>query len=296
MDSSGRQMEELWHTDKCYQLSFSNVTDELERPQAVAYVLTDVTSERRLEAQLRRCQHLQTIGQLAGGIAHDFNNLLTAILGNVTLLLGDHQLPERATETIKVVERATSRAAALARQLLCLSRPVQAEFKPLDLRLAVDESVSMMRNSLRPRIQIVVNNSENLWPVLADATQINQVLVNLCLNAKDAMSDGGTLTISVSNVCVDEAAAKAHPAARSGEHVRLSVRDTGHGIPFELIPKVFEAFFSTKADGEATGLGLSMVAEIVNSHRGWVECTSGVGEGTVFDVYLPRAIEPPTRN
>lgn len=248
----------------------------------------DVTEQRMLETQLRQSQKMEAIGRLAGGVAHDFNNLLTIILGNLSLTLA--ALPETDTnrEFLGIAEQAAVRAAELTRQLLGFSRRALLRPEPLSLNVAVQETLHILRRTIDPRIAVELTTEEHLWTVRADRAQIGQVLMNLCLNARDAMQDGGKLTLDTSNVRLDEDSVRKRLGSPAGEYVRLRVRDTGHGIAPELRAQIFEPFFTTKAAGKGTGLGLAMVFGIVKQHLGWIDCHSDVGKGTCFDIYLPR--------
>jgi nitrogen-specific signal transduction histidine kinase/CheY-like chemotaxis protein len=240
------------------------------RPAGVIGIFWDVTQQRQLESQLRQAQKMEAIGHLAGGIAHDFNNLLTAILGNLSLLLNDLPDAHPGRDLAAAAEKAGLRAANLTSQLLGFSR----------------------RTMLRPRISVEVQAEPNLWTVEADAGQMSQVLLNLCLNARDAMSDGGRLVLETANVVLTRDYARLQLDARPGEYVRLEVRDTGRGIAPKLQARIFEPFFTTKGPGKGTGLGLSMVFGIIQQHQGWIECHSELGRGTRFTIYLPRYGEP----
>jgi signal transduction histidine kinase len=241
-----------------------------------------------LEEQLRQVQKMEAVGRLAGGVAHDFNNLLTAVLGNAALL--QQRLPQGGPdqELVGAIERAAWRAAELTRQLLGFSRQTMLWLRPLALSEPAREVVTILERTIDPRVRVEVRGTADLWLVQADAGQMTQVLMNLCLNARDAMPEGGTLVLETTNATVDEAQARGRAHARPGPFVRLSVSDTGHGIAPEVLPRIFEPFFTTKPAGQGTGLGLAMVFGIVQQHQGWVECHSAVGRGTRFDLYLPR--------
>jgi CheY-like chemotaxis protein len=237
---------------------------------------------------------MEAVGQLAGGVAHDFNNLLTAILGNVTLLLGNQTLDDSERELLRDTERAAVRAAELTGQLLGFSRQTLLRLEPTNLNTSIEEIVGILRRTIDPRISVEVQKTPDLAPVHADPGRINQVLMNLCLNSRDAMIDGGRLLLETANVVVDQDHVRRHIDARLGAFVRLRVRDTGHGIPPDVRPRIFDPFFTTKPPGKGTGLGLAMVFGIVQQHQGWVECVSEPGRGTDFDIYLPRtAVTPP---
>jgi PAS domain S-box-containing protein len=262
------------------------------RPFGLIGISRDITQRRQIEEQLRQTGTLEAVGQLAGGVAHDFNNLLTAVLGH--LALAQEQLPadHPARELVAGGEQAAWRAADLTRQLLGFARRHALRLEPTDPAACVAETVALLRRTIDPRIAIDVRTDPPPGPVLADAGQIGQVLLNLCLNARDAMPEGGTLTLEAADVTVDEAHAGRHVAARPGAYVRLRVADTGAGIPPEVRERIFEPFFTTKGPGQGTGLGLAVVHGIVEQHRGWVEVASEPGRGSRFDVYLPRSPRP----
>jgi two-component system cell cycle sensor histidine kinase/response regulator CckA len=253
---------------------------------AVVNVL-DITDRKRLEEQARQAQKMEAIGRLAGGVAHDFNNLLTIITGNVALMLAEMPATSPHHEVLQIVDKAAWRAAELVRQLLGYSRQTMLWLQTTNLNRCIDEVVGMLRRTIDPRILVEVRTDPQLWSIQADAGQINQVLVNLCLNARDAMPEGGSLVLETANQVVDVAAAGQHPDARPGEFVHLRVRDTGHGIPSDVLPRIFDPYFTTKERGKGTGLGLSMVMGIVQQHGGWIRCTSAPQQGSCFDIYLP---------
>jgi signal transduction histidine kinase len=279
---------ELLLGQRWFHMTADPTVDEHGARAGTVHILTDVTRRKELEDQLRQGQKLEAIGRLAGGVAHDFNNLLTAVTGNAALLL-QRLPPGPESELAGVIERAAWRAAELTRQLLGFSRRTLLWLKPTDLNDAVAEVAGLLRHTLDPAaVTLEVSRAAGLWPVQADPGQMNRVLMNLCLNARDAMPRGGTLTLETANVVVGEEYARGRLEARPGAFVRVRVADTGHGIPAELLPRIFEPFFTTKEEGQGTGLGLAMVHGIVRQHQGWVECGSAVGRGTRFDLYVPR--------
>jgi PAS domain S-box-containing protein len=266
------------------------VKDGQGQTSGVLEIIWDVTEQRALEAQLRQAQKMEAIGQLAGGIAHDFNNLLTAILGNVSLVTSSLAGRDPNRELIEAAEKATLRAAALTRQLLGFSRQAPLHSQPADLRQTINEVVNLLSRTIDPRIELQVKGASDLWPVQADSGQMNQVLMNLCINARDAMPHGGVLQVECENTVLGENDVRLHLDARAGEFIRLSVRDTGNGIPPEIRSRIFEPFFTTKGPGKGTGLGLAMVFGIIQQHGGWISCHSTVGQGTRFDIFLPRCV------
>jgi PAS domain S-box-containing protein len=253
---------------------------------------TDITEQRQLEDQLRQAGKMEAIGRLAGGIAHDFNNLLTVILGNVSLLTLKLPAGDPHRELTEAAENAAMRAATLTNQLLGFARQTLLRPQPLQLHSLLDETVALLRRTIDPRIVVEVRPASDLGMVSADPGQLHQVLMNLCVNARDAMPEGGQLLLETANVVIDAPAAHRHVEARPGPFIRLRVEDTGHGMDPVVQSRIFEPFFTTKGPGRGTGLGLAMVFGIVKQHQGWIECTSAVDHGTRFDIYLPRA-DPP---
>ncbi len=286
-----REAMELEHQGRWFRVTADPVHDEHGAVIGSVHLFADITERKLLEEQLRQAQKMEAVGRLAGGVAHDFNNLLTAITGNVSLVLANLPADDPNRDPLQTVEKAAWRAADLTRQLLGFSRQSMLWMKPTDLNRCVEEMAAFLRRTIDPRIAVELRCRPGLWPVQADGTSLNQVLMNLCLNARDAMPEGGRLILETDQVTLEEDYARLHLEARAGEFVRLRVQDTGHGIPAEILPRVFEPFFTTKELGKGTGLGLAMVFGIVKQHRGWIECCSLPGEGTSFDIYLPRAGE-----
>jgi two-component system cell cycle sensor histidine kinase/response regulator CckA len=253
----------------------------------------DITERRRLEAQLRQAQKMDAIGQLAGGVAHDFNNMLAVIRGNADLLLMDEaQLSKETSEGLKQVVSAAERAANLTRQLLMFSRQQVMRSQPVVLDDLIRNLLKMLQRIIRENIRLECIYQKESCFVQADPGMMEQVLLNLVVNARDAMPSGGVVRIATERVAVNEGAARGRPEVGSGEFVCLSVSDNGMGIAPEHLPRIFDPFFTTKEPGRGTGLGLATVYGIVKQHQGWVEVSSTVGRGTTFKVFLP-AIPPP---
>jgi PAS domain S-box-containing protein len=286
---NNRETVELPLGPRWFRVTADPLCDEHGHTVGGVHLFADITERKQLEGQLRQAQKLEALGRLAGGVAHDFNNLLVAITGNVGLVLAALPPADPHREVLGIVEKVAWRAAELARQLLGFSRRSTFRLKPLDLNRCAEEVVTVLRRTIDPRVTFEVRAAPGLWPAQADPGSVNQVLLNLAVNACDAMPEGGLLVLETANVVVDPAAARRRPGARAGEFVRVRVGDTGPGIPADILPRIFDPFFTTKEAGKGTGLGLAQVQSIVRQHRGWIECSSRVGVGAVFDVYLPRA-------
>jgi signal transduction histidine kinase/CheY-like chemotaxis protein len=265
----------------------------------VQVIARDVTGrkaaeeERRsLESQLRRSQKMETIGTLAGGIAHDFNNILTPILGYTDMAIRDGEVAGSTRADLEQVIQAAHRAKDLVDQILLFGRQGEEERKPLRLRVILKEALKLLRASLSTAIEIRVTVDEECGPILADASQMHQVLMNLCTNAAHAMKEnGGLLEVSLLPVSVDEVLVRTHPSLHPGTYLCLKVRDTGHGMSAITMDRIFEPFFTTKQLGEGTGLGLSVVHGIVLKHGGDIWVDSELGGGTTFTIFLPQVSE-----
>ncbi|MCX5674861.1 MAG: PAS domain S-box protein [Planctomycetota bacterium] len=254
---------------------------------AVLSMIQDVTERVRLEDELREAQKMEAVGQLAGGIAHDFNNLLTGILCNAQLLKSTPGAAKDAYETADVIEKAARRAAELTAQLLGFARRGKRQDVPVDLGSTIRTVVRLMSGTLDPRIAVVTAlPRESVW-AQGDPAQMEQVALNLAMNARDAMPGGGRLTLSAEAADLDAAACAGRPKAKPGRYAVLSVSDTGRGVPEDIRERIFEPFFTTKPKGKGTGMGLPMVYGIARNHGGWVEVESAVGHGSTFRVYLP---------
>ena len=259
-------------------------------PRAILY-LVDTSEQKRLETQFAQSQKMQAIGQLAGGVAHDFNNLLQAIMGNCDLLLMRHAAGDPSFAEINEVRQNSVRAAALVRQLLAFSRQQTLMPKVLALNDTLSELSLLLRRLLGERITLKFEDAKNLWPVKADESQISNAVMNLAVNARDAMPpDGGEVIIRTSNLLLTSPRPIGTGAMPPGGYVQIEVIDTGAGIPKEILVKIFEPFFTTKPVGQGTGLGLSTVYGIVKQTGGFVDVESEVGKGSKFRIYLPRHI------
>src|SRR5215213_1322554 len=251
----------------------------------------DITTRKRLEAQFLHAQKMEGIGRLAGGVAHDFNNLLTAITGYAELARDELDPSAPLYNDIQAILEAANRAAALTHQLLVFARKQVLEQQVLELNQLVLNLEKLLRRLIGEDIELVTLTAPDLWPVKADANQIEQVLLNLAINARDAMPTGGKLTIETANVLLDAAYAHQHLGVTAGAYVMLAVSDTGMGMPPEVQAQVFEPFFTTKEAGKGTGLGLATCYGIIKQHSGHISIYSEVAHGTTFKIYLPRTTE-----
>ncbi len=276
---------DLYHTEK-------TITPVLNQRGAIEHFISndrDITERRELEQQLLQAQKMDAVGQLAGGVAHDFNNLLMVISSYAELLSEALEGNEKARHQAEEIRKAARRASGLTQQLLAFSRKQVMSPRILDLNGVVAEIGRMLPRVIGEDIQMVIKPGEKLWQVQADPLQLEQVIMNLAVNARDAMPRGGQLTLETANACLDTEYARHKVAVTPGEYVLLAVTDTGCGIAPEVLPHIFEPFFTTKEQGKGTGLGLPTVYGIVKQSGGFVWVYSEVGHGTVFKVYLPRA-------
>lgn len=273
-------------------LSADAVRDKDGRILHSISVQRDITERRSLEEQLRQAQKMEAIGRLAGGIAHDFNNILSVIKGTSQLLLMDLREGDPLYTNLREIEGAADRAAALTCQLLAFSRKQILEMRVLDLNMVIKNLEKMLRRIIGEDIELVTFLSEDLGRVKADPSQIEQAIINLVVNARDAMPKGGKLTIETMNVELDEVYVRRHIGVKPGSYVMLAISDTGIGMTKEVQERIFEPFFTTKEMGRGTGLGLSTVYGIVNQVGGNIWVYSEPGEGSTFKIYLPRVDEP----
>jgi len=264
---------------------------EQGKTKRVSGTFQDITERKQVEAQLRQAQKMEAIGTLAGGVAHDFNNLLTGILGNVAIMRSDLPSSDPLVANLSAVDSAARQAAALTKGLLTFSRREAVLPMPINLTTALEATLALLKQSLPATINIVRDYEQTAWNVLMDQSQFMQILLNLGVNAHDAMNGKGTLTIGRRNEVVEEKYVQAHPYARTGEFVHLSVTDTGSGMSAEVMRHLFEPFYTTKPVGSGTGLGLAIVYGAVKQAGGWITVTSTEGVGTTFDIYVPRCLE-----
>ena len=261
--------------------------DERETEAAIVYML-ETTERRALENQINQSQKMDMVGQLAGGIAHDFNNVLSAIMMANDFLLNAHKPTDPSFQDIMQIKQNATRAATLVRQLLAFSRRQTLRPQVLDLGDALSDLTMLLRRLIGEKVKLDLVHGRDLWPVKVDVSQFEQVIVNLAVNARDAMPDGGKLTVKTANVTAAQSAQLAYKGMPAAEYVRIDITDTGTGIPANIRDKIFEPFFSTKEVGKGTGLGLSTVYGIVKQTGGFVYVDSEEGKGTSFSIFLPR--------
>lgn len=277
-----------WIRDRAFPVR--NAAGQIERIVGVA---EDITERRQLEEQFRQSQKMEAVGQLAGGVAHDFNNILTAILMHLGLLRAQPELAQGMQETLHELEGEARRATALTRQLLLFSRRQVMQPRDLDLNEVVTSLAKMLQRIIGEDVKLQLHLHGTPLITRADAGMLDQVLLNLAVNARDAMPGGGRLLIETAEKIVDDELARFYPDVAPGRYVWLSVSDTGTGIPPEILSRIFEPFFTTKEPGKGTGLGLASVFGIVKQHRGWIKAYSEPGQGANFQIFLPASATTP---
>ena len=278
-------------TDIIVESRWTLVRDEKGTPTSILVINTEITEKKRMEGQFLRAQRMESIGTLAGGIAHDLNNVLSPILMAIDML----QLKatdEASKKWLDVLRTNAERGGNMVQQVLSFARGVQGERVALQPKHLIKEIVKILRETLPKSIEITYQIPDNLWIISADATQMHQVLMNLCVNARDAMPEGGLISIKAENTFVDENYARMHIEAKAGRFVVVTVSDTGPGMSAEIQSRIFEPFFTTKDMSKGTGLGLSTALTIVKSHGGFINVYSEVHKGSQFSLYLP-ALESP---
>jgi PAS domain S-box-containing protein len=274
-----------------FETTISPIRDNSGAIVSFVSVNRDVTQEVALEAQLLQAQKMEAVGTLAGGIAHDFNNLLQVIQGYTEVLLHGVNEDPFNHESLQKIYRSAQRGAELTRQLLTFSRKVQSERRPLDLNQEVEQVKNLLERTIPKMIEIELHLSKTPAIISADPIQVEQALMNLAVNAMDAMSEGGKIIMETERATLDERFCKTHLGARPGEYVLLTISDTGHGMNKEILEHVFEPFYTTKEIGKGTGLGLAMVYGIVKTHEGYILCYSELDSGTTFKIYLPALVQ-----
>ena len=260
--------------------------DERAQPRSILVIDTDITDKKRIEAQFLRAQRMESLGTLAGGIAHDLNNVLAPILMAIEMLR--LKVPDESSQHwLAILQQSAQRGQQMVKQLLSFARGAEGRPIPLQLRYVMKDFVKIVRETFPKSISVEAEIAGDLWMVSADATQIHQVLMNLAVNARDAMPAGGTLRVRAENVLIDESYARMSLEAKPGRFVRLTVADTGVGMTSEVMERIFEPFYTTKEPGKGTGLGLSTALAIVKSHGGFITAQSEPQRGARFEVYLP---------
>ncbi len=292
--SGMREVEVTLNGDEPRSARFYITTVEAEDGEAAIVHAIDTTEQRALEAQFAQSQKMQAVGQLAGGVAHDFNNVLTAIIGYSDLLLANHRPTDPSFQDLMQIKQNANRAAGLVRQLLAFSR--RQTMRPQMLQLGdvlSDLSTGLLKRIIGETVKLDVKHGRDLWPIKADLNQFEQVIVNLAVNARDAMPNGGKLAISTRNITREDCAEFGERLLVPADYVMIEVTDTGEGIAANLLDKIFEPFFTTKEVGKGTGLGLSTVYGIVKQTGGFIFADSTVGEGSTFRIFLPRHVPTP---
>jgi PAS domain S-box-containing protein len=273
------------------RVSGAPLYDGDKRVRGAVCIVEDVTESKATRRQLEHAQRMEAVGQLTGGLAHDFNNLLAVVIGNLDLLHDQPELQAASKESVDLALRASLGGATLIRQLLAFSRRQALSPKAFDLSALVVFTRELLSRTLGEHIEVEMRLAPDLWPAMADATQVESAIANLAINARDAMPNGGRLTLETANKHLDPRYADTNPDAQPGDYVMLAVSDTGTGIPPDVLTRVFEPFFTTKEHGKGSGLGLSMVYGFAKQSRGHVKIYSEVGHGTTVRLYLPRAGE-----
>lgn len=289
--TKGKWMGELHHIKKdqsrvIVESRWTLISDEANKPKSILVINTDITEKKQLETRFMRAQRMENIGALAGGIAHDLNNILSPILMAVQILRQSRHEP-KTDKMLNTIELSATRGAEIVKQILTFTRGKEGKRNVIQTKYLFKEIDQLISQTFPKSIQMKTTYPKNLWPIQADPTQLNQALLNLCVNARDAMPKGGLLEISAQNQTIQKEVTNFHPDAKEGSYVVLRISDTGNGIPEKYLDKIFEPFFTTKEFGKGTGLGLSTVRSIVQNHGGFITVRSKPGQNTTFEVYLP---------
>lgn len=247
----------------------------------------DITKRQNLEAQIRQAQKMESIGTMAGGIAHDFNNLLGGMLGYASIIKMNLKPTDTIYKYVELIEKAGERAATLTNQLLAFSRKGKYEIAPVNINDSIRNVLDILKSTTNKNIEISCSIADNIPCIAGDPTQIEQTIMNICVNAADAMPNGGKLQIETELICLDKAFSDTHPGAKPGNYIHITISDTGHGMDKETLPRIFEPFFTTKDKDKGTGLGMSMVYGIVKNHGGYINVYSEPGKGSLFNIYFP---------
>lgn len=289
------ELEQVTQTGKTIIVAsrWTLVREESGQPQSILVVNTDITEKKQREAQFYRAQRMESLGTMASSIAHDLNNVFTPISGLAQLQLRTSKdLNEESDEYWDIVKLSADRGIDLVQQILTFARGTEGKRIPLQIEHLLQEIARSIEKTFPPQIEIRLDlPSQALWLILANSTQIFQIIMNFCVNARDSIDDAGIITLSAENRYIDRTHAQKHLDAQAGNYVVMSIADTGSGIPPTLIEQIFEPFFTTKEIGKGTGLGLSTTLSIAKSHSGFVEVDSEIGKGTQFQVYLPSIVE-----
>lgn len=268
------------------QVRWTLVFDDIGNPKSVLAINSDITERKKLEQQFLRAQRLESIGTLAGGIAHDLNNVLTPIMLAIEVMkMG--QLSDDQKELLETIALSARRGAGMVKQVLSFARGVEGNPAPMQVAHLLADIEKIIRDTFPKNISLVINTPKDLWPIRGDKTQLHQVVLNIAVNARDAMDDGGELLLAAENHTLDEQYAGMYPGVSPGKFVRIRIEDSGEGMPPEILEKIFEPFFTTKDPGKGTGLGLSTSIGIVKGHGGFIRAYSEPGKGTRFHIYLP---------
>lgn len=285
LDTRGRRKD---RSEFPIEISVSPIENDDEK--LLAFAIRDISTRLNIEAQLRQSQKMEAVGQLTGGIAHDFNNLLTIVIGNLQLLERDARLDDGALSATQAAMDASIRATEVVKRLLAYSRRQKLEPKNTNINDLVDGIEAMLRRSITENMTLKTNLAEDLWSARIDASQLETTLLNLVINARDALRLDGIVSIETSNTALDHSYADSHPEVTAGDYVLIAVSDNGEGIPKDVLPHVFEPFYSTKEVGKGSGLGLSMVYGFVKQSQGHIMVYSEEGHGTTIKIYIPRNV------
>ena len=274
------------------QVSASTIFDENRNPIGLMSSSIDITERKELEEQLRQAHKMESIGILAGGVAHDFNNLLYMIMGNTELALEDIPKGNPIHENLKEIKKASIRGSAIVKRLLNFSRKTDQDLKPMDAVTVIKDTIGFLRSIIPSTIEITTNIPDTDIPILGDPTQINQILMNLFSNASQAMKDNcGTIEISIETIILNKTDIESYPNLQPGNHIKITVSDSGPGIAPDILDKIFDPYFTTKSLADASGMGLSIVHGIVKNHNGAIFVGSKIGEGATFNIFFPVADE-----